>query len=83
MGSRRSGGPTPNHPPKTMLIASIALAGFSLGSASAVAPVALPAPPGEGDMLPPVELVDFAQTPAGSLEEYFGQAVLLEFFAHW
>lgn len=72
----------PTHLP-TMLIASIALAGFSLGPASAIAPLASPTPPGEGDLLPTIELVDFAQTPASSFEEYFGQAVLLEFFAHW
>lgn len=36
-----------------------------------------------GDPLPDIALVDFTQTEADSLEDAFGQAVLLEFFAHW
>lgn len=36
-----------------------------------------------GDPLPDIALVDFTQTEARSLEDAFGQAVLLEFFAHW
>ena len=37
----------------------------------------------ETSPLPPANLVDFAQSNAASLEDYFGQAVLLEFFAYW
>ena len=48
-------------------------------SASAPAPAAVDV----GDALPAAELADFAQTPATSLSDFFGQAVLLEFFAYW
>jgi hypothetical protein len=38
---------------------------------------------GVGTKLPPLELEDFTQTAAKSFEDYFGRAVLIEFFAHW
>lgn len=58
-----------------------------LGGAGALAvavsvSIAGPAPE-ETSPLPPATLVDFAQSKAASLEDYFGQAVLLEFFAYW
>ena len=34
-------------------------------------------------LVPPVPLVDFAGTEARSLDDFLGQAVLLDFFAHW
>ena len=36
-----------------------------------------------GQSLPPVELEDFAQTPAKSFDDFLGRAVLIEFFAYW
>ena len=36
-----------------------------------------------GDPLPDLPLVEFSQTEARSLKDTFGQALLLEFFAHW
>jgi hypothetical protein len=36
-----------------------------------------------GSKLGPVELVDFAQTEAGSFDDFLGRAVLIEFFAYW
>ena len=38
---------------------------------------------GAGSKLPPVELEEFARTQAKSFDDYFGRAVLVEFFAHW
>ena len=36
-----------------------------------------------GSQLPAVELQDFQLTEATSYDDFFGRAVLLEFFAHW
>jgi len=50
--------------------------------AAALAAVA-PAPQ-VGSSLEPVDaLEDFAQTPAGSFDDFAGRAVLIEFFAYW
>ena len=38
---------------------------------------------GAGSKLPPVELEEFTLTPAKSFDDYFGRAVLVEFFAYW
>ncbi len=38
---------------------------------------------GIGSKLPEVELEDFSQTKAKSLEDFTGRAVLIEFFAYW
>ena len=38
---------------------------------------------GAGSKVPPVELEEFAMTPAKSFDDYFGRAVLVEFFAWW
>ena len=34
-------------------------------------------------LLPPVALVDFVGTEARALDDYLGQVVLIDFFAHW
>ena len=63
-------------------IGTTVLAGAWVASPSPAPPVS--APGGDvGSSLPPVELVDFAQTPASTYSDFFGQAVLLEFFAYW
>lgn len=36
-----------------------------------------------GSSLEPIELEGFAQTPAGSYDDFSGRAVLIEFFAYW
>ncbi len=36
-----------------------------------------------GSALPTPNLADFAQSSATSFSDYFGQAVMLEFFAYW
>ena len=36
-----------------------------------------------GGNLPAVELADFAQTKAKSIDDFAGRAVLIEFFAYW
>lgn len=36
-----------------------------------------------GSYLPSLELDDFAQTGARSLDDFVGRAVLIEFFAYW
>ena len=38
---------------------------------------------GVGSKLPAIELEDFALTPASSFDDFFGRAVLIEFFAYW
>ena len=54
---------------------SIPLAALLLsGSAGAQEP---------GSRLPEVKLRDFTQTEASSFDDFYGRAVLLEFFAHW
>jgi hypothetical protein len=64
------------------------LAGLSQGQSEAppataaqVRPVA--AQEANRGLLPPLELVDFQQTSASSLDSLFGQTILLEFFAYW
>lgn len=48
------------------------------------APAPAPRPVLEvGDSLPPVVIEELAQTPARSFSEFYGRAVLLEFFAYW
>lgn len=46
-----------------------------------------PAPPRPtlevGDLLPPVVVEDLSQTKATVFSDFYGRAVLLEFFAHW
>ena len=39
--------------------------------------------PAPGDRLPDLPLVEFTQSEAASLDDAFGQAVLIEAFAHW
>ncbi len=36
-----------------------------------------------GKALPKAELEDFTQSPAASLDELAGRAILIEFFAYW
>ncbi len=36
-----------------------------------------------GSTLPPIELEGFAQTGARSLDDFYGRALLIEFFAFW
>ena len=36
-----------------------------------------------GSYLPDLELADFAQTEASSIDDFVGRAVLIEFFAYW
>ena len=48
-------------------------------SPAAAPPVALEV----GDILPPVALEDLTQSQARSFSDFYGRAVLLEFFAHW
>ena len=38
---------------------------------------------GIGSAMPKVELEGLAQTKAASYDDYFGRAVLIEFFAYW
>ena len=38
---------------------------------------------GVGSQLPKSSLRDFGLTDATSLDDFYGRAVLLEFFAHW
>ena len=52
-----------------------------LGLAGAV-PSAPPAS-SVGKPLPEVELEGFSQTGAESLDDFFGRAILFEFFAYW
>lgn len=48
-----------------------------------VAPDQQAAPAAAPQLFPPLELVDFQQSSADSLDSLFGQALLLEFFAYW
>lgn len=52
----------------------------ALGLAAAV-PTAPPA--AVGKPMPVVELEGFSQTGAESLDDFFGRAILFEFFAYW
>lgn len=45
--------------------------------------VALSGAQGVGSRLPSFDLKDFALTPATSLDDFGGRALLIEFFAHW
>ena len=38
---------------------------------------------GVGTSLPPIELQGLAQSGAASFSDFYGQAVLIEFFAYW
>jgi hypothetical protein len=50
----------------------------------ALAALALTAPAqGVGSTVPKLELEGFAQTKAQTFDDYYGRAVLLEFFAFW
>ncbi|QDU65076.1 hypothetical protein [Engelhardtia mirabilis] len=67
-----------------MQLSRALLGGVGAASVAVSLSLAGPAPViDEATPLPPAHLVDFAQSKASSLEEYFGQAVLLEFFAYW
>ena len=49
-----------------------------------LAALALPAAAqGVGSTIPEIELEGYAQTPAESFDDFFGRAVLIEFFAYW
>lgn len=66
----------------------IGLLGLGPQEAPAPAPAQQPAPaPAAQDPSParlPLEaLTGFSQTPASGVDDLFGQALLLEFFAHW
>jgi hypothetical protein len=55
-----------------------------LALTTALVGLALPASAqGVGSRIPEVELADFGQTGAKSFEDYYGRAVLIEFFAYW
>ena len=56
----------------------IALAFLALGCGSAQK-----ASPVVGDRLPELPLTQFTQSEVASLDDAFGQALLLEFFAYW
>jgi hypothetical protein len=46
--------------------------------------LALPASAqGVGSQIPKIELEGYGQTGAKSFEDFFGRAVLIEFFAYW
>jgi hypothetical protein len=63
------------------IIRTLLLSVAALGLAAATP---LPGPPGSARKpLPEVELEGFTQTEASSLDDYFGRAVLIEFFAYW
>lgn len=53
---------------------ALAMTAFLAVPASAQAP---------GSKLPPVEIEGLAQTGAKTFDDYFGRAVLIEFFAYW
>jgi len=36
-----------------------------------------------GSTIPEIELEDYSQTEAESFDDFFGRAVLIEFFAYW
>ncbi len=38
---------------------------------------------GIGSKLPAIELEGYSQTKAESLDDFYGRAVLIEFFAYW
>jgi thiol-disulfide isomerase/thioredoxin len=71
--------------PLSALLSSI-VAGASFGQDPEVKEPA-PAPPQRalevGDPLPPVVLEGLTQTPARSFSEFYGRAVLLDFFGYW
>lgn len=52
-----------------------------LGLAAFTPPV--PVEAGVGSPLPEVKLEGFTQTKAETFDDFFGRAVLIEFFAHW
>lgn len=54
----------------------LALAPFTSGAQSRQVPAV-------GERLPPIELDGLSQTPAKSCADFYGRAVLLEFFAFW
>jgi hypothetical protein len=58
---------------RAMLFAPFALAALALFVPSARA----------GGQLPQVELTDFGQTKAKSLDDFAGRTILIEFFAYW
>jgi len=67
-----------------MQLSRALLGGVGAVGVAVSASLAGPAPVAEDTTpLPPAHLTDFAQSNASSFEEYFGQAVLLEFFAYW
>lgn len=53
---------------------------LTLGLAGLTAPAAAQ---GVGTPIPKIELHGYSQTGAKSFEDYFGRAVLIEFFAYW
>src|SRR6185503_11410645 len=57
--------------PMSALLPSVLLSLLAAGSS-----------PGER-LLPAVPLVDFTGTEARALDDYLGQVVLVDFFAHW
>lgn len=71
---------------------ALVLSGLGLlGSAALLTPSSPAAPSSPatigplqtGGSLPQHELVDFTASPATDLDDFFGQTVLLEFFAYW
>lgn len=56
------------------------LLAMALGLAGLIAPAAAQ---GVGTPLPEIELEGFSQTGAKSFDDFFGRAVLIEFFAYW
>jgi len=59
--------------PRTLWLAPLTVAALTLSLPCARA----------GGQLPQVELTDFGQTKAKSIDDFSGRAVLIEFFAYW
>ena len=59
------------------------LASTALALTALLAGTAPAAAQGVGSQMPDLDLRDFAQTEATSLDDFYGRAVLLEFFAYW
>jgi thiol-disulfide isomerase/thioredoxin len=66
--------------PKTPLLTRFLPLLLAAPLAHAQAP---PGPPEAGDRLPPIAVEGLTQTEARSFSDFYGRAVLLEFFAHW
>ena len=82
-GRRPTRGAEPLEEPRLVIIMIHRLLLAFVPAALATALTPTPAAQGVGSALPELRLERFAQTEAKTLDDFYGRALLFEFFAYW